>query len=95
MSDLDIDTTVLREGGESLRIVATEFEHANTRSDDAAEACGHSGLGERVRSFAHNWDDRREKMLENIVTLAEYAKVTGETFEEVENEFVAALEGRA
>lgn len=91
--DLNVDTEVLREAGASLRIVATEFEHANARSDAAAEATGHSGLAERVREFAHNWDDRRGKMLENVAALAESAGAVGEQFEAVEEELVSALRG--
>ena len=94
MSDLRIDTQVLREGGSALRVVATEFQHANTRSDDAAAATGHPALADRVREFAHNWDDRRAKMLSNIAYLAEAASKVGEQFEELEDDFVRSLQGR-
>jgi hypothetical protein len=94
MDQLRVDTGLLRETGAKLRFVATEFEHANVRSDDAAEATGHSGLGEAVRSFAHNWDDRRAKMVKNIATLAESASGVGEAFEELDSEFAAALRGQ-
>lgn len=93
VATLRVDTGLLREAGSKLRVVATEFEHANNNSDDAAEAVGHHGLGEAVRSFAHNWDDRRAKMMENIGKLAESAKVTGEAFESLDREFAAALRG--
>lgn len=95
MSDLNIDTTVLREAGSSLRVVATEFEHANARSDTAAEAVGHGDLADRVREFAHNWDDKRGKMLEGIAFLAEAATAVGEHFEDLETELVASLRGEA
>lgn len=86
VTQLRVDTRLLRETGAQLRVVATEFEHANATSDDAAEAVGHNGMGEAVRSFAHNWDDRRAKMMENISKLAESAKVTGEAFESLDQE---------
>ncbi len=95
MADLDIDTSVLADAGASLRVVATEFDQANSRSDTAAEAVGHPELADHVREFAHNWDDRRAKMLEGISALAQIATDVGEQFEDVEQQLVANLEGRA
>lgn len=93
MADLDIDTEVLRDAGSALRVVATEFEHANVRSDAAADATGHDGLAERVREFAHNWDNKRSKMLESIAFLAEAATGVGDQFETIETELAATLRG--
>ncbi|MGH3889420.1 MAG: hypothetical protein ACRDSZ_23145 [Pseudonocardiaceae bacterium] len=73
--------------------MATEFHHANANSDDAADAIGHRGLADAVRSFAHNWDDRRAKMVEKIDTLAKSATGVGDAFEQVDTEFAAALRG--
>jgi hypothetical protein len=47
-----------------------------------------------VRSFAHNWDDRRAEMVEKIGTLAESAKGVGEAFEKLDQEFAAGLRGQ-
>jgi hypothetical protein len=91
---LRVDTHVLRETGTALRTVATEFENANARSDSAAEATGHRELAEKVQEFAHNWDDRRKKMVKNIQNLAEAASKTGEAFETLDSEFAAALKGK-
>ena len=93
MTDLDIDTAVLTDAGGQLRLVATEFVHANVRSDDVADAVGHGQLAERIREFAHNWDDKREQMVESVGQLAEIACGVGEVFERLETEFVKALEG--
>jgi hypothetical protein len=91
MDTLRVDTALLRTAGTQLRVVAEEFQQANANSDDAAEAIGHPGLAEAVRSFAHNWDDRRAKMVEKIGTLATSATTVGEAFEELDKEFAAAL----
>lgn len=93
MSDLNIDTDMLLEAGHSLRVVATELAHANANSDQAAEVVGHEGLAEHVRAFAHNWDDRRQKILDNVVALADASTGIGDAFTELEDEFVAALRG--
>lgn len=91
MDTLRVDTALLRTAGTQLRTVADEFQQANANSDDAAEVVGHRGLAEAVRSFAHNWDDRRAKMVEKIGTLAKSATMVGEAFEELDKEFAAAL----
>lgn len=93
MDRLRVDTTMLRVAGQQLRVVATEFQQANANSDDAADAIGHGGLADAVRSFAHNWDDRRAKMVEKIGTLAKSAVTVGEAFEELDKQFAAALRG--
>ena len=94
MADLIVDTDFLRKTGSDLRVVAKEFEHANSHSDDASDATGHDGLAERVREFAHNWDDRRKKMVGNIAGLAEAAHGVGDAFEQLETDLVGALEGK-
>ena len=88
-----IDTAVLRMAGQQLRVVAEEFQRANANSDDAADVVGHRGLAEAVRSFAHNWDGHRAKMVEKIDTLARSASAVGEAFEELDTQFAAALRG--
>lgn len=93
MDTLRVDTALLCVAGTQLRTVATEFHQANANSDDAAEAVGHHGLADAVRCFAHNWDDRRAKIVEKIGTLAKAATGVGEAFEKLDNEFAAALQG--
>lgn len=90
---LTLSTDELIEAGRSLRTVATEFEHANVRSETVAGAVGHADLADRVREFAHGWDDRRAKMLGNVQSLAQSCTGIGEAFEGLETDLVAALEG--
>ncbi|MGL5811275.1 MAG: hypothetical protein ACRCYQ_15145 [Nocardioides sp.] len=93
MADLKLDTDFLCELGTDLRTVASEFEHANAHSDYVADAVGHGGLAERVRDFAHNWDDRRKKMMGNIQQLGESAYAVGDAFDQLEDELVRSLRG--
>lgn len=90
-----VDTGELIEMGAALRVVADEFEHANENSDAVAEAAGGGDLGAAIRDFAHEWDDKRRKMTDDIAGLAESATVTvtGETFARLDREFAAALRG--
>lgn len=92
VGDLVLDTDQLRQLGADLRLVAEEFTHANNRSDDVADDVGHDDLADAIREFAHNWDDKREKMVADIGTLAEAAIATGEVFEQLETDLVASLE---
>lgn len=94
MTDLEIDTVILTDAGHALRIVATEFENANNNSDDAADAVGEHDLADKVRDFAHIWDDKRRKMLGDIAKLAEASSGTGEAFEQLERDFVDVLTGK-
>jgi hypothetical protein len=93
MADLKLDTDFLRELGRDLHTIASEFEHANARSDYVGDAVGHSGLSDHIHDFAHNWDDRRKKMMGNIEKLGQSAQAVGEAFDQVEDELVKALRG--
>ncbi len=92
VDQLKVDTSRLIEAGTALRVVATEFEHADARSDDVADAVGDDELAGKIRDFSDNWDDKRAKMLGDIQTLAESAKATGEAFEAVEQSLTNSLE---
>lgn len=91
---LRVDTHVLIEAGRALRVVATEFAVANDRSDNAAAAVGHHALAGAVRAFAHDWDHRRAKMLEEIAGLAEATHGVGQGFEDLDRQLGAELRGR-
>lgn len=93
MDRLVVDTGVLREAGEALRAVALEFQAANSRSEDFADAIGHRGLAGAVCEFAHNWDDKRSRMVKDIADLAEAATATADTVEYVDRSLGRALLG--
>lgn len=93
MDQLRVDTDLLREAGNQLRVVANEFHNAHANSDNVSEAVGHPGLAEAVRSFAHNWDDTRAKMMKDIGTLAKEASGVGDAFDQLDQEFAASLRG--
>lgn len=90
---LTLDTVALREAGSGLRLVAQEFDDANAATDDLAAALGHARLADRVRDFAHGWDDRRAEMVGSIAALAEACTGVGEGFEGLDTDFAAALKG--
>jgi hypothetical protein len=94
MGDLELDTTVLDECGQSLRLVEQELEHAQTIADNYAATIGHPKLADRLHDFAGNWDDTRDEMLDSIKGLGDAARGIGKSFEDIETHLVAALEGK-
>jgi hypothetical protein len=70
MADLSLNPADVRDLGTHLSSIAREFRDANTRSDRIAGAVGHPGLEDAVKDFAHEWDDTREAMIDDIETLA-------------------------
>ncbi|SDO18678.1 hypothetical protein SAMN05216368_11218 [Cryobacterium flavum] len=61
MSDLLVDTTLLRDMASDVSLIRTEFDTAKTTSQNLADAVGHAGLADRVTAFASNWDHRRSE----------------------------------
>lgn len=92
MSDLVVDTTALSDLGTDLARVATEFSDANVRSDQIADAVGHDRLAEKVRGFAHGWDNTREDMVEQIVFLSDAATAIADTLIDADGQLAGALE---
>jgi hypothetical protein len=92
VSDLRLDLAAVTDLGAALTTVAGEFENADSHSEGIADAVGHEGLADAVRSFADNWDDKRGKMTENLRLLADAATTVAQTFTDVDGELAAAIE---
>ena len=90
---LSIDTVTLRDAGTNLRAVAMEFEHANANSVEAASHVGHAGLAACIEDFAHGWDGRRAKIVENIAALSDACIGISDGFEDLDAELGRALRG--
>jgi hypothetical protein len=91
MADLRVDLERLREVGTDLGRIGNEFDQANVRSDSLADATGHPGLADAVRSFAHAWDDTRADMLGGIQGMAEAASAIADAFTQTDGDLAAAL----
>jgi hypothetical protein len=95
VGDLEVNTTDLVATGTALRYLADELKKAENIVKDNLAAIGHPELAEQLDEMQGTWDDRRNALVKDIKTVAKVAKKAGEAFEEIENELVAALEGRA
>ena len=91
MTDLRVDLESLRAVSTDLTGISREFADANVHSDRIADAAGHSGLADAIRSFAHSWDDTRGDMLESIQGLAEASNAVADIFTETDAELARAL----
>ncbi len=91
MPDLRVDIDRMRSVGLDLARIGGEFESANVRSDSVADATGHDGLAEVVRSFAHSWDDTREAMVGGIKGLGEASTMIADAFTQTDSELARAL----
>ncbi len=81
----------MRDLGTDMALIASEFEHANTRSDTIAEAVGHEGLASAITDFAHGWDDRRKEMVDSISFVADAAKGIAGGFDDTDTQLAQAL----
>ena len=93
MPDLRVDLDRMRTVGSDLHRVAGEFEQADVRSDGIADATGHAGLADAVRSFAHSWNDTREEMTGSVRALGDAAAAIADGFGQTDANLAAALSG--
>lgn len=91
MPDLQLNPADVRALGSNLSSIATEFSDANARSDRIAASVGHSGLEDAVKDFAHEWDDTRESMIDDITTLSKTSNAIADAFEQTDTQLGKAL----
>lgn len=88
-----VRTGDLRTAGESLLACHREFRGAQDVADRGAEAIAHRRLAEALRTFASEWDDKRDQICRAIEGLGDAAQAAAEVYEEIEHELVSALRG--
>lgn len=93
MADVSVTPADVRELGNQLRFIATEFEGSESIASDYAEDVGHGGLAGELERFAENWHHKRRALMENLQSFAEAAKQSADAFDGIEDELVNALEG--
>jgi hypothetical protein len=93
VADLRMDLDAVRTLGDSLSVVAGEFEDAGVRSDRIADAVGHEGLAGVVRDFASSWDDTRARMTQNLRLLADSSTQVAQAFTDVDRDLARGIQG--
>lgn len=81
LDKLVIKDDALRKAHSSLVAAKLDFDQVQDRADDAADACGHAGLAKALRDSAGNWRLHRDKISENLETLAQLMKSTLDGFD--------------
>jgi len=94
VADLQVNSDDLVKTGEALRYLAGELKNAENIAQDHLGAMGHAQLAKQLDEMQGTWDDRRNRLVEDIKTVAGIAKKAGKTFDDIEEHLVAALEGR-
>ncbi|MDT0345947.1 type VII secretion target [Streptomyces litchfieldiae] len=93
MADLTVTVADVRELADRLRFIAAEFEDSEDIADAYAEQMGHGDLAHEVEQFAANWKHKRRKLMENLQSFADEARLAADTFTGVEDDLAGALEG--
>lgn len=94
MSDLQYSLQLLTGLGRELRGLADGMEDvASTRWD--AEEVGHRRVADALGEFAGSWDDQRSKLTASLRAVGDMATDSGETFQRVDDELAAEIEGIA
>lgn len=93
MADLQIDHR-LNDIHADLRAIGTTFKDADYNSRAVAGAVGHSGLEDKVRDFATQWDDRRPKIIASLDVLWKTAEAIDTTFGDIDTSMGANLRGK-
>ncbi|MFV2145631.1 hypothetical protein [Isoptericola sp. G70] len=93
--DLSIDMEALRTLATDLKTIQEEFEGADERAEDAADATGHDELRDKVSDFADKWRIKREEMTGNVEKLQGIIQQVADTFSEIDTELAKALEDAA
>ncbi|HEY8914130.1 hypothetical protein [Lacisediminihabitans sp.] len=92
MADLLLDLGLLQQLADDLAAISREFTNADKFSKDVADATGHDDLRHHVEDFADKWNDKREKMVEEVDALQSMVKAVSDGFTKVDDGFAKALE---
>lgn len=95
MSDLKLDMAVLDQLKADLNAIVKEFDDADDVSDDAGDVTGHDQLAHDLHDFAHRWNDKRKKMLDDVKALAKSVAEIADNFDKTDRELAKALEQAA
>ncbi|MDT0307482.1 hypothetical protein RM780_10960 [Streptomyces sp. DSM 44917] len=95
MPDIVLTLAEIRELGQSLRLIAAEFDNSEDIAEEYAEIVGHDDLAHELEEFADNWSNHRRALMENLQGLAEAAQTAAEGYDGIERDLVDALEGNA
>lgn len=92
MSDLHLDTDVLKDLHWNLLTTSIAFGDVGQVADSLGEAVGHRGLQGRVQEFSSLWDDRRGEIIAALDAVTHAVKAIAQNFEEADRQIASAFE---
>lgn len=86
MSDINIRGDALHSHARRVRTIATDVSGARSQADDAAAVVGHDGLASTVRDFGSKWDIHRQRLIDEVTTLADIFDAINSTMADLEGD---------
>lgn len=94
---ITVDTTVLRDQGSRLGLLAADFHSADAVADLAEEAVGvhpdTEELRHQLNGFSSSWRIRREGMQGDIDTLRHHVEHVAGAFEDADTHLLQVIDG--
>ena len=91
MPDLRLDTTRFRDAARTLGSVADALSRTDSLAEGGADAVGHRGLAEALRTFADDSRRRRTELGRQLEEFAGRLRAAADGFEESEEALAVAL----
>ncbi|MEU1051261.1 hypothetical protein ABZ397_01620 [Streptomyces sp. NPDC005876] len=86
MSDLIVDFTLLDTSSKQLKEIQREFKDLDEWKSDIKSVVGAAALKEAMTDFIDNWDDNRERLLEDLENVGKMVEGTRDAFKGVDDE---------
>ncbi|WP_181801675.1 hypothetical protein [Streptomyces shenzhenensis] len=92
-SDQRLDLDVIKEMGTGLNNVTKAFEGLEKLTGRYRDDFGHGDLADKFEDFASNWELSREKLMDEVKTLAKIAKESAKAYEAIDHQLADAIRG--
>ena len=91
MSDLVVRGDALHSHARRVRAVAADLSAAHSQAEDAAAAVGHHDLARTVRDFGSQWDIHRQRLIDEVTTLADTFDAINNTMSDLEGDMASQM----
>jgi flagellar biosynthesis chaperone FliJ len=86
MSDLIVDFALLDTSSKQLKEIQREFKDLDEWKSDIKSVVGAAALKEAMTDFIDNWDDNRERLLEDLENVGKMVEGTRDAFKGLDDE---------
>ncbi|MEU6119223.1 hypothetical protein ABZ840_32370 [Streptomyces sp. NPDC047117] len=71
---LVVDYTLLESSKSNLQEIKKVMDDIDDHSEDIQDIWGHDSIAEKMDEFVSNWDNYREKLVDNVKDLGEHVE---------------------